>query len=382
TRTWKAVDDCGNETVKSQTITVQDVTDPELTVPADVTVECSAVPEVGSASATDNCDSDPAVTYEGEVRTDGTCADGYVLTRTWKAVDDCGNETVKSQVITVEDTTKPVLSGQGADDMIECPATPEFTAPTAADNCDSTPKITFEDLRTPGECPAEYRVTRTWSVEDACGNIGEPVSQTITIVDTQSPVLEGVPADATNECSAISAPAEVTATDNCAGKVPVQFAETTNGTCPTILTRVWTAADDCGNAAAATQTVTVVDTAAPAFNEPLPEDVAVECDAVPAAATLTASDRCDAEVPVVFAETRVGQAHRMSRVAAACPDSYVLVRTWTATDDCGNSVAHTQTVTVADTRAPVLEGVPADATNECSAISAPAEVTATDNCAG
>ena len=55
------------------------------------------------------------------------------------------------------------------------------------------------------------------------------------------------------------------------------FAETTNGTCPTILTRVWTAVDDCGNAAAATQLVTVVDTAPPRFNEQvLPVDVAVE----------------------------------------------------------------------------------------------------------
>ena len=35
-----------------------------------------------------------------------------------------------SQTITVQDTAAPVLSGEGADATIECPATPGFTAPT------------------------------------------------------------------------------------------------------------------------------------------------------------------------------------------------------------------------------------------------------------
>ena len=117
---------------------MQDVTDPELTVPADVTVECSAVPAVGSASATDNCDSDPAVTYEGEVRTDGTCADGYVLTRTWKAVDACGNEIIKSQVITVQDVTVPELTVP-ADATVECSAVPAVGEASATDTWGSAP---------------------------------------------------------------------------------------------------------------------------------------------------------------------------------------------------------------------------------------------------
>ncbi|HPT13949.1 MAG TPA: hypothetical protein PK796_04095, partial [Bacteroidales bacterium] len=110
TNTWIASDDCGFTTpVYTQVITVQDMTDPVLTVPANVTVECSAVPVVGTATATDNCDTEVTVTYEGEVRTNGSCADSYTLTRTWKAVDNCGNETTASQVITVQDVTDPVL---------------------------------------------------------------------------------------------------------------------------------------------------------------------------------------------------------------------------------------------------------------------------------
>ena len=38
-----------------------------LTVPADATVECDAVPAVGAATATDNCDTNVTVAYDGEV---------------------------------------------------------------------------------------------------------------------------------------------------------------------------------------------------------------------------------------------------------------------------------------------------------------------------
>lgn len=72
-----------NETIYSSTFTLNaDEEDPELTIPADADVECDSVPEVGQASATDNCDSDVTVVYDGEVRTDGACADSYTLTRT------------------------------------------------------------------------------------------------------------------------------------------------------------------------------------------------------------------------------------------------------------------------------------------------------------
>ena len=67
----------------------------------------------------DNCDTDVQLDYT-EVRTDGSCEDAYVLTRTWTATDDCLNVSTCVQVITVRDQTAPVLTGCPADLTIEC----------------------------------------------------------------------------------------------------------------------------------------------------------------------------------------------------------------------------------------------------------------------
>src|SRR5204863_6898561 len=45
-------------------------------------------------------------------------------------------------------------------------------------------------------------VTRTWNAVDACGNTSSTVSQTITLVDTQAPVIGAAGANATIECTA------------------------------------------------------------------------------------------------------------------------------------------------------------------------------------
>src|SRR5688500_19253955 len=58
----------------------------------------------------------------------------------------------------------------------------------------------------------------------------------------------------------------------------------------------------------------------------------------------------------------------------------VIVRTWTVTDQCGNTATHTQTITVTDTEAPTFDNAPADVTVDCESIPAVPAVTATDNC--
>ena len=64
----------------------------------------------------------------------------------------------------------------------------------------------------------------------------------------------------------------------------------------------------------------------------------------------------------------------------ACAGDYVITRTFTATDDCGNATT-TQTITIVDTTAPVLT-IPADYSAECGDEHPMDEASATDNCGG
>ena len=206
-------------------------------------------------------------------------------------------------------------------------------------------------------CPQAYTLLRTWTARDACGNQSSR-TQTLTVVDTTPPVLSASPADATVSCDAVPAPATLTATDKCDPSPTVAFAETrTNGACPQTYTllRTWTARDACGNQSNRSQTLTVVDTTPPVLSAS-PADATVSCDAVPAPATLTATDTCDPSPTVAFAETRT---------SGACPQSYTLLRTWTARDACGNQSNRSQTLTVIDAIPPLLSAAPADATVSC-----------------
>ncbi|WP_369998306.1 Ig-like domain-containing protein, partial [Winogradskyella sp.] len=351
-RTFTITDNCGNTTTADQTITVVDTTAPTFNeaLPSNMTFECDAVPTAETLTASDNCGS-ATVTFN-ETTTAGICANEYTLTRTWTAADECGNETVHTQTITVQDTTAPTFNEALPSDItVECDAVPTAETLTASDNC-GTATVTFNETATAGACANEFTLTRVWTAADTCGN--ETVhTQTITVEDTTAPTFnEVLPADMTVECDAVPTAETLTANDNC-GSATVTFNEmTTTGTCANeyTLTRTWTAADDCGNETVHTQTITVEDTTAPTFNEALPSDITVECDAVPTAETLTASDNCG-DATVTFNE---------ATTAGTCDNEYTLVRTWTATDACGNETTHTQTITVEDTTAPTIDNTNTD----------------------
>ena len=172
----------------SASLAVSDTTAPVLaSCPADASAPCDAVPALVLLSSTDACDPAPTVTA-AELRTGGTCQDSYTLTRTWTARDRCGNASSCSQTIIVEDTTSPTLAGMPADVTVECDAVPPPSSPTASDNCDPSPSITFDELRIEGRCPGDYTLRRTWTATDRCLNSSSR-TQAVTVVDTTPPVI-------------------------------------------------------------------------------------------------------------------------------------------------------------------------------------------------
>ena len=380
--TWTYTDCEGNSHDWSHTVNIKDEIAPTFneTLPlAEITAECDDVAEAVVLTAADNCDADVPVEFT-ETRTDGNCENSYTLTRVWTATDDCGNETSFTQTVTVSDNTAPTFNETLplAEITAECDDVAEADVLTAADNCDTDVPVEFTETRTDGNCANSYTLTRVWTATDDCGN-ETSFTQTVTVSDNTAPAFnETLPlAEITAECDDVAEAVVLTAADNCDSDVPVVFEETrTDGNCENsyTLTRTWTATDDCGNETSFTQTVTVSDNTAPAFNETLPlAEITAECDDVAEAVVLTAADNCDSDVPVVFEETRTD---------GNCENSYTLTRTWTATDDCGNETSFTQTVTVSDNTAPTFnETLPiAEITAECDDVTEAVVLTAADNC--
>ncbi|MDO7173258.1 gliding motility-associated C-terminal domain-containing protein, partial [Mariniflexile sp. AS56] len=379
-RVWNFVDACGNTSSNfTQTITVQDTTAPVLTLPANVSAECSddlSPIAFGTATATDNCDDSPSISYE-DVKTNGNCSGTYTITRTWKATDACGNEATANQIISTSDTTAPEFAEDAlpGDITVECTAVPVAETLTATDNC-GTATVTVNDIRTDGNCANNYMITRTWTATDECG-LTKTHIQTITVQDTTAPTFVETtlpPVNLVVECDAVPTPTTLTAIDACGTATVTVNDVRTNGNCANnyALTRTWTATDACGNTAKHTQIIIVQDTQTPKFVETsLPANVTVECDAVPTAQTLTATDNCGSASVTSMDVVTNGD----------CPNNYIIARTWTATDECGLKTTHTQMITVQDTKAPTPATTFDDVLSvSCTNIPDAPALTFTDSC--
>ncbi|HEU0008243.1 MAG TPA: hypothetical protein VFT34_00345, partial [Verrucomicrobiae bacterium] len=188
------------------------------------------------------------------------------------------------------DSTAPTITCAAVISPIQCPAMPAFPPPTVSDNCDPAPVVTFADVTTPGACPQEYSVTRTWTVTDKCGNVAS-CSRTVVVRDTTAPSISALPGPTTIECPATPSFATPTATDACDPSPTLTFADvTTAGSCPQNhdVTRTWTAINHCGNSSTASQVIHVVDTTAPVIST-VPGPTTIQCPATPSFATPTAT---------------------------------------------------------------------------------------------
>jgi hypothetical protein len=267
-RTYTATDDCGNSSSIEQIIVLIDEVAPIITSwPADYTAECSDEHHFDTeASATDNCDSNPEFTISTDTIA-GDCIGDFTILRTFTASDHCDNTSSVVQTITIIDTTGPVFTDIPADYTAECSDEHPFEAASAEDNC-GTVEITYAADTIAGTCIGDYSIIRTFTATDDCGN-ASTAEQIISIIDTTGPEFTSIPADYTAECSDDHPFESASASDNCGTVEITEATDTIAGDCTgnyTIL-RVFTATDDCGNATNVTQTISVVDTTAPVFDE-------------------------------------------------------------------------------------------------------------------
>ncbi len=315
-RTWTALDKCGNSASCVQMITIQDTTKPVISCPTDKVFDC-VLGNAGQATATDNCGA-VSVSSSDQIF-NSRCP--LVIKRTWTATDTCGNSSSCVQTITVQDTTKPVVT---------CPPNKVFDcvmgdagAATATDNCGAV-NVSSSDVITNVRCPLV--IARTWTATDTCGNSSSCV-QTITVQDTTKPVVT-CPPNKVFDCVMGDA-GTTTATDNCgpgAIKSLTSNDVITNARCPLVIERTWTVTDTCGNSSSCVQTITVQDTTKPTITCQTGKIVACK-DAI-SFDQPSASDNCDPSPAIVIVSTNVTPG------PGAGETTYT--RTWNATDSCGN----------------------------------------------
>lgn len=336
--TFTATDDCGNESQAVVNVTVN-VGGGAISIscPSDQMLECPA-PDIspgvtGTATAT-GCGT---VTIDSSDEGVLGCGPTRIVTRTWMAEDAAGNTAECDQLISVVDTTGPVLSVP-ADAVVGCEedASPSNTGMAmATDDCDGAPGVTFSDAVAAGSCPQESVITRTWTATDACGNETNG-DQIITVVDETAPALT-VPADTMIDCADETGPSNTgaaSATDDCDPAPAVSFSDSSApGACPevSVITRTWTATDACGNSVDGDQTIGLEDTTAPVLTVDTTPITATDVDCsgdeavtLPAA---TATDDCDGS-PVVS-----------DNAPATFPAGETTAVTFTASDACGNTSA-------------------------------------------
>jgi hypothetical protein len=198
---------------------------------------------------------------------------------------------------------------------------------------------------------------------DACGNAAN-CSQTITVFDNTPPNIAFVnplfvPGGTINiQCygqdPAWNVPTfdegSIVASDVCAGEIAIEYNETLEqaGDCAVngFINRyrlTWTATDVCGNSSTAFVFLALIDTIAPTIVG-VPDDISINCDEIPPPpVNLVGVDECLCACILSFEE---------SVTLPGCQDGQVIVRSWTAIDQCGNQTTVTQDIELIDNAGP------------------------------
>jgi len=316
-----------------------------------------------------------------------SCADLGAHDVVLYVTDNNGNVSSVNATITVEDKTLPVIISNGNKtlnvDANTCGATVIVSA-SATDNCSvGTPIGVRSDAKLLTDLYPLGTTTITWKATDANNNDAVAVTQTVTVIDNEIPVItangdQNVNVDA-NTCGA-TVTVSASATDNCTVGSPIGVrsdAKLLTDLYPVGTTKItWKVTDANSNdAVAVTQTVIVTDNVLPTV---ITKDITVQLDAA-GNATIQTSDIDNNS----FDDCGIA-------TLTVSPDTFTCVNVGnntvilTATDANGNVSSATAIVTIEDKIAPVVATkdiiVQLDATGNASIVASDIDNGSTDAC--
>jgi gliding motility-associated-like protein len=391
TVSFDAIDDAGNIATCSFVVTVTENVIPEITCPADITVEndpgaCGTIVTYTAPIGTDNCGNEVTTLSSGlgsgATFPVGTTTEEYTVT------DLSGNTATCSFTVTVTDVELPILTCPAnitvSSDPDQCEAVVNFDPPTVTDNCDDA----LIPVQTAGPVSGSAfpvgTTTVTFEATDLAGNVST-CSFDVTVTDQVAPEIT-CPADIVavandGDCEAVVNYPDPTATDNCTIPTITLIDGLASGSVfPVGVTTVtFEATDGNGNSATCSFTVTVSEAVPPTIT--CPADITTDndpgsCGAIVNYDLPSATDGCG-DVTITLIEGLASG--NLFPVGATTV-------TYEATDLSGNTAQCSFTVTVNDVEAPVFE-CPAELilttdAGSCEAVYTFDLPTATDNCTG
>ncbi|PSK90054.1 beta strand repeat-containing protein [Taibaiella chishuiensis] len=275
-----------NTATAPATVTVIDTVRPVITVCApNITVGkgplCTneLLNYTGLVTATDACGIDTVMQSPAPGTIIAALVPTIPVTLTVK--DKSGNMTSCSFTITYVDTTAPVIVGCPSDIVVgnapgQCGNTVSWKAPVATDNCTDLGPVVLTSNHNPGDAFPKGTTTVTYTATDASNNVST-CSFTVTVNDTEAPVLSNCPSDVAvntgvgaTSCSAAATWTEPGATDNCVSSAHLIWTKshTPGSVFPVGTTQVtYTATDSSGNVSTVCSfNVVVTDNTVPEFS--------------------------------------------------------------------------------------------------------------------
>ena len=335
---------------------------------------CGATISWTIPTATDNCE----VTSFSADQVPNDFYSVGITTVTYSAMDAEGNMSAASFTITITDDEDPSISDMPADisvnnDAGNCSAVVTWDAPSADDNCGISSLTSDHDS---GDAFPIGTTTVTYTTTDVNGN-SITDSFDITVTDNEAPSAAAndltLVLDASGAASTTAAAVNNGSSDNCS--IASLDLSQTDFDCTHLgsNTVTLTVTDIHSNQSTATATITVQDNQAPVIAQMA--DISATNDANNCSAVVTwtgpaVTDNCPALTPDI--------------ASGATFNIGVTTVTYSVTDAGGNTDFMSFDVTVTDTQAPTISGMPATDILETDAGVCTAAVTwsrtAADNC--